>query len=412
MVSNKIVPMGSQLSTALSVLSSPDATTYNRDYNKDLDIESKIVRQMDNVPQMYTDEEDEMITSALGLNSGLKMKGAIPFQDFKSTFSTTKFFRGFYNSKLGDIYSMSTCTLRGNHSWVAARLTNYYYNCMNPAFGSSKDQLSKEEMYLEVPNKHSMVFKQDCAFPSPLTDRETIVKIIWKRLSESSVMVAYHPLTSHPKVENKDGNAVIRASFQLAMLVTHLDDETTELQWVAHVNFAGKLPSTVINGFIIPNFNRVLSHHQAFFAYSILLQDLTKKDGKLLGEILINQIKKARKTGGWKKHADLGKVGIDEFLYISAAMRELLPRHPWIRALLHEISLNKIKATRTVQTALDDMKDNDAINLAKGLSTIILTILKRQQQWTTGSPRILPSRSSKRSSSGCAHFSSRSLSTT
>ncbi|GMH78487.1 hypothetical protein TrST_g4778 [Triparma strigata] len=370
---NKIMPMENQLSTALNVLSSPDATMYGKNYNKDLEIESEIVRQMNNEMQMYTDEEDNMINSAIGLNSGLKMKGAIPFRDLKPTFSTTKFFRGFYNTKLGDIYSMATCTLRGNHSWVAARLTNYHYHCKNPAFGLMKEQLGDEEIYLEVPNKHSMVFKTDYAFPSPLTNRESIVKIVWKRLSEKSVMVSYHPLASHPKVENKDGKAVIRGSLQLAMLVTQLDDKTTELQWGTHLNFGGNLPTAVINGFIIPNFNRANSHHQAFFAYSIRLQDLTKKDGKLLGEVLINQIKAARKKGGWKKRAELGKVGIDEFLYISAAMRELLPRHPWIRALLHEISLNKVNVAPTVTTTISDVKDKDAINLAKGLSTIILT---------------------------------------
>eukprot|EP00519_Triparma_laevis_P003739 CAMPEP_0182519596 /NCGR_PEP_ID=MMETSP1321-20130603/45181_1 /TAXON_ID=91990 /ORGANISM="Bolidomonas sp., Strain RCC1657" /LENGTH=426 /DNA_ID=CAMNT_0024727579 /DNA_START=233 /DNA_END=1508 /DNA_ORIENTATION=- len=375
---NRIVPMEGQLSTALSVLSSPDATMYRKNYNKDLEIESEMVRQMNNELQMYTDEEDEMITSALGLNSGLKMKGAIPFQDFKSTFSTTKFVGGFYNSKLGDIYStstlyaawepqlgsgkafelflplhepgiwsnertigqrrdisklgdiyaVSTFTLRGNHSWVAARLTNYHYHCKNPAFGVMKEELGNEEIYLEVPNKHSMVYKRDYAFPSPLTDREVIVKIIWKRLSEKSVLVVYHPLTSHPKVENKDGKAVIRASLQVAMLVTQLDDKTTEFQYSSHLNFGGSLPRAVINGFIIPSFNLANSNHQAFFAYSIHVQDLTKTDGKLLGEVLVNQIKAARKRGGWKKRTELGKVGVDEFLYLSAAMRELLPRHP------------------------------------------------------------------------------------
>ncbi|GMH93467.1 hypothetical protein TrST_g8394 [Triparma strigata] len=408
---SRIIPMESQSSTALSVLSSPDAIKHTEAYNKDLEIESEMVRQMDNEIQIYTDEEDEMINSARGLNSGLKMKGAIPFQDFKSTFSTTKSFRGFYNAKLGDIYAMSTLTLRGNHSWVAARFVNYYYHCMNPAFGLMKEQLGKKKIYLEVLNKHSMIYKQDYAFPSPLTDREAIVKIIWKRLSESSVMVAYHPLTSHPKVENKDGKAVIRASLQIAALVTQLDDGTTEVQWGSHIIFGGNLPSTVINGFVIPNTNRVLSHHQAYFANSILLQDLKKTDGKLLGEVLINQIKAARKRGGWKKRAELGKVGIDEFLYISAAMRELLPRHPWIRVLLHEISLNKVKAARTVHTALSDMKDNDAINLAKGLSTIILTNTEGQQRWTTGSPRTQPWKSSKRKASGCALTSSRLLNT-
>ena len=74
MESHKIMLMESQLSTALSVLSSPDAVKYTEAYNKDLEIENEMVRQMDNVPQSYTDEEDEMINSALGLTSGLKMK--------------------------------------------------------------------------------------------------------------------------------------------------------------------------------------------------------------------------------------------------------------------------------------------------------------------------------------------------
>lgn len=40
---------------------------------------------------------------------------------------------------------------------------------------------------------------------------------------------------------------------------------------------------------------------------------------------------------------------------------------------LLEMSLNKIKAATTVTTALNDTKDNDAVSLSKGLSTIILT---------------------------------------
>lgn len=103
------------------------------------------------------------------------------------------------------------------------------------------------------------------------------------------------------------------------------------------------------------------------------MKALTKTDGKLLGEVFVNQVKAARKKGGWKKQAELGKKGVDKFLYISAAMRELLVQHPWIRALLHEISLNRVKAASTVTTTLSDMKDLDGINLAKGLSTIILS---------------------------------------
>ncbi|GMH71838.1 hypothetical protein TL16_g05760 [Triparma laevis f. inornata] len=351
----------------------PETTLYASNYNKDVEIESEMVRQMDNVVQEYTFEEDEMITSALGLNSGLKMKGAIPFKEFKKTLSTCRDFRGFYNPKDGDIYVTNTFTVRGTHSQVAARMANYHYKCRNPAFGVMKEQEANSAEYLDIPNSHSAVYKNDYAFPSPLADREVIVKIVWKRLGEKSIMVAYHPLTSHPLVENKDGKSMIRGSLHSAMLVSQLDNGTSVVNMDFHINFGGNLPTAVINGFIIPNFNRIASHYQAFFAYSLPLESMTKTDGKLLGELLINQIKQARKKGGWTKRADLGKVGVDEFLYISVAMRKLLPLHPWFRALLHEISLNKVKVAGTVRTALSDLKDHDSVNLANCLSTIVLS---------------------------------------
>ncbi|GMH88548.1 hypothetical protein TrVE_jg6992 [Triparma verrucosa] len=54
-------------------------------------------------------------------------------------------------------------------------------------------------------------------------------------------------------------------------------------------------------------------------------------------------------------------------------MRELLPRRPWLRALLHEMSLNRVRTGGSVHKALEDMTDEDAINLAKGISLIILS---------------------------------------
>ena len=93
-------------------------------------------------------------------------------------------------------------------------------------------------------------------------------------------------MISHPSVEDKDGDSVIRGSSQYVYLVTQLDDGTVETKSGFHINFGGNLPNVIVNGFIIPNFDRVVSHAQAYFGYSIL--DLTKADGKLLGELLVN----------------------------------------------------------------------------------------------------------------------------
>ncbi|GMH48380.1 hypothetical protein TrLO_g4527 [Triparma laevis f. longispina] len=74
--------MTNSKSTALYVLSSPEANLYYENCNADLKFESEKVKLMDNIAQFYTDEEDPMITSGLGLIAGIEMKEAIPFRNF------------------------------------------------------------------------------------------------------------------------------------------------------------------------------------------------------------------------------------------------------------------------------------------------------------------------------------------
>ncbi|GMI00256.1 hypothetical protein TrLO_g11332 [Triparma laevis f. longispina] len=88
---NKIVPMPSQASTALAVFSLPEANLFVDNLNKDIETENEKVIQMDNVVQTYSEAEEDMISTSRGLIQGMKLKGAIPFTDFKTTFSSTKF---------------------------------------------------------------------------------------------------------------------------------------------------------------------------------------------------------------------------------------------------------------------------------------------------------------------------------
>ena len=132
--------------------------------------------------------------------------------DYKTTFSAQNFLKGFYNQKEGDIYVLSNYNIRGDHSAVAARMTNYYAHCNNPAF--VEENKNREKQYLEIPNGHSSIYHENYILPSPLTNREGISNVLWKRLSEKSIIVCYHPLTSHPLVEDKDGGSVIRGALQ------------------------------------------------------------------------------------------------------------------------------------------------------------------------------------------------------
>lgn len=73
--------------------------------------------------------------------------------------------------------------------------------------------------------------------------------------------------------------------------MTQLDDLMTEVQWGMHINFGGNLPAAVVNGCILPNFNGVVSQYQAHFTNILILKNLAKTDGKILGEVLVYQVR-------------------------------------------------------------------------------------------------------------------------
>lgn len=88
---------------------------------------------------------------------------------------------------------------------------------------------------------------------------------------------------SHPTVEIKNG--VIRCTSHIVYRMTQMDDGNTQVEMGGHINFGGMIPRPIVNGYIIPNFSRVVAHQQTFFMNSTQLEDLTKMDGKLLGEV-------------------------------------------------------------------------------------------------------------------------------
>lgn len=72
--------------------------------------------------------------------------------------------------------------------------------------------------------------------------------------------------------------------------ITQRDDRITEVEMTMHINLGGNLSKAVVNGFILPSFNWTIGHQQTYFINSVDLENMSVEDGKLLGEVLINQI--------------------------------------------------------------------------------------------------------------------------
>jgi len=362
--------------SASAFLNFPDAVAWRASIAADNIRQRETARQINRI-QIYTPAEEDAITAALGLHEALSLKGIAPFKDYlHGSLSTTSVAKGFFNKRSGDVFATADYTVRGRVEVVAAYICDSEVKAVNPAYGEMKETLAEDGTLqggvLEHISAHSHIIYQDYKFPSPLIDREVIHFIIWKRLSANSVVVVYSPLQSHPLVDDKDGGVMIRAQMRSAYLITQLDAQTSRVQYSNWCNFGGRLPAFIAEGFIVPatmrNVNLIQTHLQMYVA----LKDIEEVDGRIMGEMLVKQVKAARATGGWKKRGELGKVGVDEFLYVSVAMRELLVNHPWLRALLHQIVLNAVSPSNTAETSLADVTEQDAVMLGKGLVTIIL----------------------------------------
>jgi hypothetical protein len=364
--------------SASTFLSSPEAVKWRTLIAEDRARQRETALVI-NAPRQYNNDENEYVASGLGLAQGLKLNGISPFKDYsKGAYSTTNFAKGFFNTKSGDIYVCAENKITARAEDVAASLFDYDAKFINPALGLMKEYTEEDGSLLtggviEKINAHHHILYQPYCFPSPMINREVICAITWKRMSATSIMVVYSPLKTHQLVEDKDGGEMIRATVNNTFIVTQLDSKTCSVEYNWHVNFGGALPSAVVESFLVPAFLRIAKAKETHFIMQIKLDDLEERNGRMLGEVFVFHVKAARARGGWKKKGELGKQGVDEFLCISVAMRELLVPHPWMRVMMHTIVNNTVSPSSTIAKKLAEVTEQDALQLAKGFVTIVLS---------------------------------------
>ena len=372
---SKIVPVSPGAhSHGLLFLRSPEAERWAELYNSDLIKQTAIASQMRSAVQHYSEFERKGLMEGVRLLDVMNMKTVIPFEsaNMRETYSSTKHLKYFCNTKEGDMFVSSSYKIRGTIEAAASYVYHYELSAMNPAFGYTREVSKRDGGVIEVVNTHHSVVHEKYNLPPPSANRDTILALLWERESAESLLVVMAPLETHPKADAM-GGSTIRGSLLVAKRFVQVDNGTVLVQFSSRINFGGKLPKSVIESAIKPGALRNVKQGQTHHMMSLALDDLRADDGKMLGEILINQIKKSKSKGGWKQKVERSKIGVDEFLYISVAMRSFLEQRPWFRSLLHTIAANQVAAATTVMTSLDNMNDQDAVQLGKGLSTIIIS---------------------------------------
>jgi hypothetical protein len=391
-ISSATAKIHPQSSTISSLLNSQESVLWQKVVAEDDARQKRLAKLLRTKKIRYTSTEEQFLTDGLGLLAAVKMKGITPFKDYPSgQLSTVAFARGFYNAKSGDIYGHSECNIAARLEDAVAYQFDYGRKAVNPAFRKDRKLLeedqevarklrAKESKITTLPagvieslSPHHNVIYQDYNFPKPLINREVIFSAVIKMLSKNSALLVWSPLDTHPLVEIKDTGAVIRGTMQAAILFTQIDAGECKMEFAYHINFGGQLPAFIAEGYLIPRPFRATHIMATHFIMSIKLANLVEKDGKLLGEVAVNQIKAAQRRGTWKQRGENRMMGVDEFLYISVAMRELLETQPWLKSLLKTIVRNNVAPSKTVHKMLDEITDQDAVVLAKGLITIILS---------------------------------------
>ncbi len=365
------------------LLQTPEAVRWASDFNVDLERRAVAAAAMRGAVQKYGSAEMEAITAGKHLLEVMNMRACLPFESGRArdTYSGTKSARYFYNSREGVFFMSASYKVRGTIEAAASYMFHVDRAATNPAFlhpaelARGGDRLKRNLRVVAEVNPHHKVTHQTFKFPPPLAIRDKVASLLWERDSDRSIIVVSAPLETHPLVDNGSGRSgdVVRGTMLAARRYTELDDGSIEVHFGVRGNFGGELPKQIVKRVAIPSVYRSVNQDQTHSMMSLDLEELTEADGKMLGEVLVNQIKQAKRKGGWMKRVELAKTGVDQFLYISVAMTAFLSHHPWFRSLLHTVASNHVSRTTAVKAPLDDLDDADAAHLGNALITDILS---------------------------------------
>jgi hypothetical protein len=244
-----------------------------------------------------------------------------------------------------------------------------------------------EKELVEEVNAHNIVVHAVKVLPEPFSDRDLVMRWMWKKLDENTFIFVIEPVSHAKYPENKR----VRARFPAVIKLRRAGVDKTRVDYLLQLDIGGndhgRVISAMIELYLKQNLRRTYDLHSYFQAIRGLEQ-WDADDGKSVGEIMVVKTKE-------ESHHKKGetKVGARMRLLFKKqrGLRSIDAKHEFFQAMMVRVLENKLRPAGDVGTKLCSVSLKEGRKIGAGLATSLASNLTAEtavDEWISKYPAL------------------------
>ncbi|GMI51962.1 hypothetical protein TeGR_g223 [Tetraparma gracilis] len=225
-----------------------------------------------------------------------------------------------------------------------------------------------ERTVLERKNSHHYIAYQ-CKHGTDgkgisLTPREGVMDFVWKKTGGNTLVCVGSP-TEHlerPLVAHK-----VRAKSPMAFRCEEIKPGLCRIRYVNQLDFGGKVPSWVMNFYIVKNIS-LTYRIQSYFQARRGLEDYEGGDGEATAEMLLVKTKEEMHHGKGETRVEARVRAMTEK---HKGLKELDEKYDWFKVLVAKVVTNKLRPAGDSKAKLCNMSAKQANIIGGALASCI-----------------------------------------
>jgi hypothetical protein len=317
---------------------------------------ARIVEMIKNHTAEYTDKEDVIVKDALGYFGLFEKEDAKPVNMKSSLTKAKKAFR----PQDGHAWGWAKTVVRAS----SEDILSFSWDTMSR--GKQRDD-DLEKALDEIHSDHSHLLYNRKATPKIVQDRDFLSLVIWKATATGYVLATL-PATSDARPLLP---GIARASYPSVMRIKRLSTTRTEIEYVIHPDWGGRVPNWISRLYIGVNLRRV-TEIQEFFQSLRRLEQWDEEDSKTVGEIIVTETKaeKHHEKGGTKYDAR-----VQELFGKYKGLKEIGAKYDFMEGMLARVLQNKLLSASDVNAKLCNLSQRQGGIIGAGLAMSLASSL-------------------------------------
>ncbi|GMI26526.1 hypothetical protein TeGR_g9484 [Tetraparma gracilis] len=220
---------------------------------------------------------------------------------------------------------------------------------------------------LEHMNEHCFVLHWGLVFPSPLQNREAVLKCIFQALQGDCILSLES--TEHDAAVRQGD--VVRVQFKRLLRFSSVSPSLTRFTATSTFSIGGAVPKFVSDTLTTPAAVRSPINTIGYFLQvkETAELDAAGQDARALGQLLVHEMEPVRT----KKRPEELEAKLHVFFYRTTVLREFADVHRWFPKMLFQVLRNKPSRPRTTQAKLTDFTERDAVITGRAMKMLMLS---------------------------------------